>query len=227
MDDKQADALAVLLSNGHATHFKTLNSQTKLKKFSLFKETRVLASRGTISFFDGSQQALRSQLKAFILAPKKDGCTSYIIVDIDSRCGWLKLMRFVGNKHSELNAETICLLLSGEGNDVNSFGFRFEHPERFPGNKHGFFHVQPIISNSSDSPFPGCINWLPVHFPTFYMFASSAFELTIFSIHSLAGWEILSEFQRKSRDGNGVLKHLIRVGEGARIPYPFEVAVQA
>ncbi|TFW43139.1 hypothetical protein [Pseudomonas fluorescens] len=221
MDDKQADALAVLLSNEHATHFKTLNSQPKLKKFSVFKETRVAATRGTISFFDGSPQTLRGQLKAFMFSPKRECCTPYMIVDIDSKCGWLKLMRFVGNKHAELNTETICLLLSGDDNDVNSFGFRFEHPERFPGNKHGFFHVQPIISNSTDSPFPGCITWLPVHFPTFYMFASSAFELTIFSIHSLAGWELLSEFQRKHREDNGVLKHLIRVGDSSRVPYPF------
>ncbi|MCH4872407.1 hypothetical protein [Pseudomonas sp. TMW22091] len=227
MDHKQADSLAVLLSNGHAAHLKTLNSQPKLKKFSPFKETRAAASRTNISFFDGAQQALRNQLKAFILAPKKNSCTSYMIVDIDSKCGWLKLMRFVGTKSEELNAETVCLLISGEKDVINSFGFRFEHPERFHGDKHGFFHVQPIIVDSTASQLPGCITWMPVHFPTFYMFASSAFELVVFSIHSLAGWEILREFQIKNREGNGVLKHLLRVGEHARLPYPFEAVAQA
>lgn len=221
MDNNQAESLAALLSQGHSAHFKALNSQANLKKYAVFKATRVKAHKGSISFFDGGAQILKTQIKAFMIQPQKDKCTPYMIVDIDARCGWLKLMRFVGNKYSELNTETICILVSGQDEVTNSFGFRYEHPERFPGNKHGFFHVQPIICDSTASELPGRAAWLPAHFPTFYMFASSAFELALFSIHSLAGWEPLQELQRKSRDGNGVLKHLIRVGDPSRQPYPF------
>jgi hypothetical protein len=223
MEVSQADALAVLLSNSHAANFKAVNSQPGLKKYGVFKATRVKAQKGAVSFFDNGTQILKAQIKAFMIQPQANQCTPYMIVDIDSRCGWLKLMRFVGNKHGELNTETICILVSGDDKVTNSFGFRYEHPERFPGNKHGFFHVQPIIIDSSAAELPGRTSWLPDNFPTFYMFASCAFELALFSIHSLAGWEPLRTLQQKSRDENGVLKHLIRVGANSRQPYPFVV----
>lgn len=223
MEVSQAEALAVLLSNSHAANFKAVNSQSDLKKYAVFKATRVKAQRGALSFFDSGVQQLKIQIKAFMIEPKANQCTPYMIVDIDSRCGWLKLMRFVGNKHGELNTETICILVSGDDEVTNSFGFRYEHPERFPGNKHGFFHVQPISIDSTAAVLPGRAAWLPDNFPTFYMFASCAFELALYSIHSLAGWEPLQTLQQKSRDENGVLKHLIRVGTNSRQPYPFLV----
>lgn len=223
MEVSQADALAELLSKSHAANFKAVNSRPDLKKYGVFKETRVKAQRGALSFFDSNVQQLRIKIKAFMITPQAEQSTPYMIVDIDSKRGWLKLMRFVGNKHGELNTETICVLVSGDDKVTNSFGFRYEHPERFPDNKHGFFHVQPIIIDSSSAELPGRAAWLPDNFPTFYMFASCAFELALFSVHSLAGWEPLQALQQRSRDENGVLKHLIRVGANSRQPYPFNV----
>lgn len=221
MEKSQADALAVLLTNSHAENFKLINSQPELRRYGIFKAATVKIAKGDLSFYDGHPATLKIVIKSFMLNPSQQKETPYMIVDIDDRCGWIKLMRFVGNKHAELNTETVCILLSEDRTVTNSFGFRYEHPERFEGNKHGFFHIQPIVRDSTAVDLPGRSAWLPDNFPTFYMFATCAFELALYTIHSLAGWEPLSELQVRSRDSNGVLKHLVRVGDSSRLPYPF------
>lgn len=218
MDAQQSEALGEFLSKLHMENFSKVKIQPTLKKFSKFKASMAVRNGSEIVFFDGSAQLLKHELSSFALRPKADQHTCYIIADIDTRNCWLKLLRFVGNDQGELNAETVCLWVDGDR--TNGFGYRYEHPEKFEDNKHGFFHVQPILANSTANRIPGGVDWLPVNFPTFYMFASCAYELALFSIHSMSGWERLQEYQVKNRDPNSVLKMLVRVGEGAKAPYP-------
>jgi len=218
MEAQQSEALGEFLSKLHLDNFSKIRNQPPLRKFSKFKASEAARSGLDIGYFDGASQMLKHQLSSFAMRPKANQHTCYVIADIDTRNSWLKLLRFVGTDQGELNAETVCL--KAEGDSINGFGYRYEHPERFEDNKHGFFHVQPILVNSSSSRIPGGVEWLPVNFPTFYMFASCAYELALYSIHSMSGWEKLQEYQVKNRDANNVLKMLVRVGDGAKVPYP-------
>lgn len=221
MDAAQSEALGEFLSNLHTENFAKVKAQPALKKFSMFKESAATRARLGIFYYEGSDQVLRRQLSSFAIAPRSGEHTPYVIVDIDTRNSWLKLFRFVGNDQGELNAEAVCLWVDNK--IINGFGYRYEHPENFHDNKHGFFHVQPILANSKDVPIPGGISWLPVNFPTFYMFASCAYELALFSIHSMSGWEKLQDYKVKYKDSNDVLKMLVRVGEFSKVPFPFAV----
>lgn len=219
MEARQSEALGEFLSKLHTENLGKVKIQPALKKFSKFKASMAARTGSEIVYFEGSEQVLRREISSFAIEPKAKQHTSYVIADIDTRNCWLKLLRFVGNDQGELNAETVCLWVDGER--INGFGYRYEHPENFHDNKHGFFHVQPILVNSTSNRIPGGIDWLPVNFPTFYMFASCAYELALFSIHSMSGWEKLQDYKVKHRDSNSVLKMLVRVGGGAKAPYPF------
>jgi hypothetical protein len=221
MDANQAALLTKLLLQYHADNIKKIASHRPYKKFSHFSDVNVGRTQAPITFYAGSQPVLVRDLQAFLQYPKKDGHTPYIILDIDTRNDWLKLLRFVGSPNGELNAESVCLVFDPKETKTNGFGYRYEHPERFEDNHHGFFHIQPILRTSSAVDIPGAVDWLPVNFPTFYMLASCAYELAIFSIHSLAGWEQLQKYQLDNMDDNAVLRMLIRVGHSSRDPFLF------
>ncbi|WP_223526700.1 hypothetical protein [Pseudomonas sp. BF-B-26] len=217
MDRTQASALAQLLVNLHNDNFGKISTQAALHKYSALKAVEAKKTHAPIFYSDLPKLKLEASLVSFFTKPNTQ--SPYVIVDIDRRNGWIKLLRFVTTKYGEINAEAVCLC----GDDVDSlkgFGYRFEHPERFPDNKHGFFHVQPIAITETEVALPVRPPWLPATFPTFYMFASCAYELILYAIHALSGWEALSRYRNKNVDKNPVLSMLVRVGTHASNPYP-------
>lgn len=217
MDRAQAESLAKLLVNLHNENFGKISSQAPLNKYSALKATQAKKIRAPIFYSDLPKIKLDALLVSFFMNPSSQ--SPYVIVDIDRRNGWIKLLRFITTKYGEINAEAVCL----SGDDVSclrGFGYRFEHPERFPDNKHGFFHVQPIAITETAVELPVRPTWLPVTFPTFYMLASCAYELILYAIHALSGWEALNSYRNKNLDKNSVLSMLVRVGHHASNPYP-------
>lgn len=217
MDRTQASALAKLLVDLHNDNFGKISSQAALHKYSALKAIEAKKNNAPIYYSDLPKIKLETGLAEFFTNPSTQ--SPYVIVDIDRRNGWIKLLRFITTPYGEINAEAVCL--SGEDAcNLRGFGYRFEHPERFPGNKHGFFHVQPIAITETAVELPVRPAWLPATFPTFYMFASCAYELILYAIHSLSGWEPLSRYRNKNFDKNPVLSMLVRVGNPASTPYP-------
>jgi hypothetical protein len=217
MDRAQALPLAKLLVNMHNDNFGKITTQSALHKYSALKEAEAKKIHAPFFYSDSPKLKLENSLVSFFTNPTSQ--SPYVIVDIDRRNGWIKLLRFVTTKHGDINAEAVCLC----GEDVfhlKGFGYRFEHPEKFPGNKHGFFHVQPIAITETAVQIPVRPDWLPATFPTFYMFASCAYELILYAIHALSGWEALNTYRNKNFDKNPVLSMLVRVGAPAHHPYP-------
>jgi len=217
MDRAQASALAKFLVDLHNDNFGKISSQGALNKYSALKATEAKKNQTPIYYSDSPKIKLENVLAAFFTNPSTQ--SPYVIVDIDRRNGWIKLLRFVTTDYGEINAEAVCL----SGDDVynlKGFGYRFEHPEKFPDKKHGFFHVQPIAITETAVHLPVRPVWLPATFPTFYMFASCGYELILYAIHSLSGWEPLSRYRNKNVDKNPILSMLVRVGDNAGMPYP-------
>ncbi|WP_460077026.1 hypothetical protein [Pseudomonas sp. H2_C01] len=217
MDRTQASALAKFLVDLHNDNYGKISTQPTLHKYSALKAGEARKNQAPIYYSDSPKNKLEFGLAAFFMNPSAQ--SPYVIVDVDRRNEWIKLLRFITTDHGDINAEAVCL----SGEDVfhlRGFGYRFEHPERFADNKHGFFHVQPIAITETAVELPVRPNWLPVTFPTFYMFASCAYELILYAIHSLSGWEPLSRYRNKHVDKNPVLSMLVRVGSPASTPYP-------
>lgn len=217
MEASQIAALAKLLANVHTDNFKKITSNSSLRRYSGLKAVEAKKIKAPIFYSDLPMLRLEHELKFFFTSP--NGQSPYVIVDVDKKNEWIKLLRFLVTKHGEINAEAVCLC-GKNMSELKGFGYRFEHPEKFDNDKHGFFHVQPIGITETEIVIPVRPDWLPVSFPTFYMFASCAYELILYSIHALSGWELLNSYRNKNIDKNPVLSMLVRVGHKASAPYP-------
>ncbi|EPZ0876779.1 TPA: hypothetical protein ACGJ2Y_005452 [Pseudomonas aeruginosa] len=222
MDEENAKSLADFLSSSHITNFNIINGPLKRYKSILTGPPNY--ANAPIKIYAVPQGQLVGILTNYLTTPKRQGPSDYLIVDIDQKKNWIKLLRFISINENDLNAEAICLQLDKDLK-LNCFGYRYEHPEDFgaqnaPGAlKHAFFHIQPIIMNHEHLPFHGAIRWLPDGFPAFFMFASCTYELLIYALHSLSGWEKLLSYQLKHKDKNPVLNRLLLCGGAARTSY--------
>lgn len=223
MDNATAKNLAKLLLDLHSNNALKISSNSALSKYRFLSQSQAVRFGSKIFFSDESRQRIQPVFENFFLRPQSQ--TPYLIADVDMRCGWVKLLRFVTTDWGDINAEAVFLM----GNtvaDLQGFGYRYEHPEKFRDespnkpNKHAFFHVQPIKNTSTGVPLPVRPPWLPDYFPTFFIFASCAYELVLYAIHSLSGWELMQKYWSDTRDPNPVLARLVMVGEKASTPFP-------
>ena len=199
----------------------SISKNVFLKKYRFLQESFARASSLGVFFSDSSRHKMQPYLKAYFLEPR--GVTPYFIVDVNASDCWVKLLRFMSTDHGEINAEAV--LLNGNGaQDLKGVGYRYEHPERFVGagaDKHAFFHVQPIKQTRTGFDLPECPAWLPHSFPAFFMYASCAYELILYAIHSLSGWDRLQGYLTSTRDPNPVLARLTMTGDEARRSFAY------
>lgn len=212
MDGKRADNFAGFLVNLHDKNRKIIQSKNLLSRYTnLMAGSPRAKSECEINYSSENLVSLRGKLKSFFMA--SHGATPVLIANFDEKREWIRLIRFVAKDPHNFNAETISLTCRG-GSSFNGFGYRYEHPEN-EGDEHNFFHVQPIVKTSVSENIPGAPQWLPVHFPTFYMHAENSYELSIYALSSLCGWRSLKQYQASSRDDCWLLDHLISKGTQA------------
>jgi hypothetical protein len=211
MDDKRAGRLADFLSNLHDSGRKKIQGKPALSKYAKLVQSPTSLVLCPINYSKENKAVVRSKLYQFFKSPQ--GTTPVLLVQVDDKRDWIKLIRFVGIGNGEFNAETISLT----GKDVkgyNGFGYRYEHPEK-AGDDHCFFHVQPISVTCLDERIPGLPDWLSFRFPTFYMQAGNSYELGIYALSSLCSWKDLRSYQSTAYEDCWLLDHLIKQGKGA------------
>ena len=93
----------------------------------------------------------------------------------------------------------LLFFLFDENNNAAAIGYRFESPEG--GNKHNYYHAQPIRSFSIDEmkwPLPSCPRWLPNKYPTFALDVQNLPSLFVSLFISLYGLNFVQEMQKDS-----------------------------
>ncbi|MGR1216557.1 hypothetical protein ACUYGA_06775 [Metapseudomonas otitidis] len=213
MDDQRAGRLADFLANLHDSGRNRIQSKQSLAKYVGLMQSPTSINKCVINYSKDSKKVLRDSLCRFFKDPR--GQTPIVLVHVDDRRDWIRLIRFVARGRGEFNAETISLT----GKDVpgfNGFGYRYEHPED-EGDEHNYFHVQPISETCLNEKIPGIPTWLSFRFPTFFMKADNSYELGIYAISSLCGWKELRTYQSSAHDDCWLLRHLIDQGTQANL----------
>ncbi len=178
-------------------------------------------------------------LENLLRHPSKGGVSKFYVVGVDSRAGWIKLIRFIVVRDGDVNVEAVFISKSDKvacdrdgcdkklGSDkFLGFGYRYEHPEDFPegqegADDHAFFHVQPIRMTHDKVELPSRPTWLPDNFPTFFMFAANRYEVVVYAIHSMVGVKPIEELYRDSGEWNGgfFMDRLMRLRGASREPF--------
>jgi len=211
MEERQITSLAEFLVNLHFRNKDVIQGRPALVKYSKIAESPRSRNYCDINYSSDQKTNLKTKLLNFFRNPAAS--SAMLLVHVDDRHDWIKLVRFVGRRDGGVNAETIAL----SGKDVdkfNGFGYRYEHPEE-AGDEHNFFHVQPIVKVSTGEKIPGIPAWYSDKFPTFYMRADNSYELIIYALSSLCSWRQLEVYQRVARDDCWLLRHLIAQGRAA------------
>ncbi|WP_447592631.1 hypothetical protein [Aquipseudomonas campi] len=214
MDRSAAEELAKFLVNLHVHKQRDFYNHPALGGCNRFAQKYAQGYRGEI-FFVEQEHGLKEKIMHMLINPKAGMETPYLLIDLEPADGLIKIFRLLVTKHEKLNAEVVFLKV--EGDECLSFGFRYEHPEMFSGpggNKHAFFHVQPIkiaCIDGRDVALPGAASWLPTSTPAFFMMASNACEVLLYAIHSACGWECLETLRIDSY----VLRRFLMTGENA------------
>ncbi|NMZ29608.1 hypothetical protein HBO40_18365 [Pseudomonas protegens] len=211
MEEKRIKSLAEFFANMHISNKDKIQSKPALEKYTKIMNSPTSKRLCEINYSNENKATLIRNLGNFFRAPGDK--SAMLLLEVDEKHDWIKLIRFVAKGAENLNAETISL--SGKGvQGFNGFGFRYEHPED-KGDEHNFFHVQPISETVDGAKIPGIPNWFSHRFPTFYMHADDSFELVIYAISSLCGWRVLQKYQQSAHDDCWLLKHLISKGSEA------------
>jgi hypothetical protein len=211
MEEKQIISLADFLVNLHFRNKDIIQGRPALVKYSQIAESPKSKNYCDINYSSDQRVSLKTKLLSFFRRPT--AFSAMLLVHVDDRHDWIRLVRFVAKADGSVNAETIAL----SGKDVekfNGFGYRYEHPED-AGDEHNFFHIQPIVTVSTGERIPGIPAWCSDKFPTFYMRADNSYELIIYALSSLCGWRQLELYQRTAREDCWLLKHLIAQGRAA------------
>lgn len=211
MDENRAGRLSEFLTNLHFSNKDKIQSKQALAKYSNIAESPRAKAVCSINYSTKNRSTLKGELFRFFLQPS--GRTPVLIIQMDEKHDWLRLIRFVSKGDQDFNAETISL--TGKGvSGFNGFGYRYEHPED-EGDEHNFFHIQPILETDAAEVIPGIPQWLPYRFPTFYMHANDSYELGVYAISSLCGWRDLVKYQATAYEDCWLLNHLISKGREA------------
>ncbi|GEM_PF-3555543 len=218
MDRNEAKALTKFLLSLHEESRDKLGSYRALyEKCKKFDEKHAKTYESKIFFSEKGKHALSRLFENLMINAPIGQESPYLLLDSDPTKDWIKILRLLVNPHGKLNAEVIYL--SAQDDEDRSFGFRYEHPESFSGpggDKHAFFHIQPIIQTSiggTDIALPGAVHWFPTSSPAFFMMAHRACEVVIYAVHSVCGWECLRELPRDI--DSYALKRLLLIGPHA------------
>ncbi|MHA6193868.1 hypothetical protein ACX3YG_05790 [Pseudomonas wadenswilerensis] len=212
MDEKRAKKLADFLTNLHVSNSNKIQRMSSLTKFHAIKESPKGKLTCAINYSSQIESILKGNLLRFFRNPKD--CSAVLILGVDHKHDWIRLIRFVAKGGEDFNAETISL--TGKGaREYNGFGYRYEHPED-KGDEHNFFHIQPIVETATGEPIPGAPNWLTHRFPTFYMKANDSYELGIYAISSVCSWNDLVDFHSVAHEDSWLLNHLVTRGREAK-----------
>jgi hypothetical protein len=212
MDEKRAKKLADFLTNLHFSNASKIQSMGVLAKFHDIKDSHKGRQLCAINYSSQIESILKGNLIKFFRNPRD--CSAVLILGVDHKHDWIRLIRFVAIGGDEFNAETISLT-GGQAGGYNGFGYRYEHPEE-KGDEHNFFHVQPIVETSAGEPIPGAPAWLTHRFPTFYMRAEDSYELGIYAISSLCSWNDLVGFHSAAHEDSWLINHLVSKGREAK-----------
>ncbi|MDY2564054.1 hypothetical protein SON66_12345 [Pseudomonas syringae] len=211
MDDARSQRLAEFLTNLHFSNADKIQSKRSLAKYLNLKESKRGKSVCDINYSSDIKSTVKGNLDRFFRQPTAR--SAVLILHVDEKYDWIRLIRFVARGNNDFNAETI--FLTGKyGEGYNGFGYRYEHPED-EGNEHNFFHVQPIVVTAADEVIPGAPEWLSHRFPSFYMRAEDSYELGIYAISSMCSWRDLKRYQSMAYEDCWLLKHLISKGQEA------------
>lgn len=211
MEERQITSLAEFLVNLHFRNKDVIQGRPALVKYSQIAESPKSKIYCDINYSSDQKASLKSKLLGFFRRPI--GLSAMLLVHVDDKRDWIRLVRFVGKEDGSVNAETIAL--SGkDAEKFNGFGYRYEHPED-AGDEHNFFHIQPIVKVSTGERIPGIPMWYSDKFPTFYMHADNSYELIIYTLSSTCSWRQLEQYQRAAREDCWLLKHLIAQGKAA------------
>ncbi|UQS13315.1 hypothetical protein [Pseudomonas sp. HS6] len=212
MDENRAKKFADFLTNLHIANSKKIQAKQALRKFQAIQESPRGRNACAINYSSDVASILKGNLVKFLSQPR--GCSAVLVLSVDEKHDWIRLIRFVARGGDEFNAETISL--TGKGvPGYNGFGYRYEHPED-EGDEHNFFHVQPIVTTSAGESIPGAPEWLSHRFPTFYMQAENSYELGIYAVSSVCSWNDLQKYQSASYEDCWLLSHLISKGRDAK-----------
>jgi hypothetical protein len=212
MDESRAERLAEFLTNLHFANKDKIQSKHALAKYQTIMESARAKSMCEINYSRDIRSTLKGNLTRFFR--RSSGRTAVLILQVDEKHDWIRLVRFVAKDVNNFNAETISL--TGKGDGFNGFGYRYEHPED-EGDEHNFFHVQPIVTTDANEAIPGAPTWLPYRFPTFYMHANDSYELGVYAISSLCSWRELLRYQSTAYEDCWLLNHLISKGREASL----------
>lgn len=212
MDENRAQRLADFLTNLHFANTNKIQSKQALSKYQAIQESRRSKGLCDINYSSDIRSTLKGNLLKFFLQPNER--SAVLILSVDEKYDWIRLIRFVARGGNNFNAETISL--TGKGvPGYNGFGYRYEHPED-EGDQHNFFHIQPIVTTDAGEVIPGAPEWLSHRFPTFYMHAGDSYELGIYAISSLCSWHDLLRYQFTAYEDCWLLNHLITKGQEAK-----------
>lgn len=185
-------SLSAYIAELHAKNVRALNDSRNS-----LSELQHNTVRGTqFDFLYSADRADEIQRKLVNFFKSPNGSTPYYVAGFDRR-GWLMLFKLIGkNGQSTINVETVSIC---KKKDIYyGIGYRYEHPEQ-KGENHCFFHVQPIVKCSDGKPLPNANDWTPDHFPTFFMPASDSFSLIIYSLHSIGGRKVITDYAVRHR----------------------------
>ncbi|WP_434629820.1 hypothetical protein J3P84_09940 [Pseudomonas sp. Z1-29] len=202
---KEFESLGKFLVQLHARNSDRLQTVGSLKKYWGLRATPRTVGGFDFLFAGDHKVKLERDLADFLKNPR--GLTPFYLLDADERKDWVTLIRLIAKDNNKINAEIVSLKqMAGE---YKGFGYRYEHPEN-AGDKHNFFHIQPIRSTDCGAIIPGVENWLPVSYPAFFMMAASSFELILYSIHSLCGWKVVSEYMIRNKLNSAAVDMMLR-----------------
>lgn len=202
---KEYESLGKFLVQLHAKNSERLQTIVSLKKYWELRSTPRTVGGFDFLFASDHKIKLEKDLTAFLKNPR--GVTPFYLLEADDRKDWVTLIRLIAKENQQINAEVVSLKkMNGE---YKGFGYRYEHPEN-AGDKHNFFHIQPIRATGCGAIIPGVESWLPVSYPAFFMMAASSFELILYSIHSLCGWRVISEYAIKNKINSNAVEIMLR-----------------
>lgn len=212
MDEVRAQRLTEFLTNLHFANVDKIQAKPALIKFQNIKQSARGATFCDINYSSAIKPKLKGDLLKFFCQPTSN--SAVLVLHVDDKYDWIRLIRFVARGDKQFNAETISL--TGKfGAGYSGFGYRYEHPED-AGDEHNFFHVQPIVKTAADEAIPGAPEWLSHRFPTFYMKAEDSYELGIYAISSMCSWRELTRYPPRYYEDCWLLKHLILQGQDAQ-----------
>ncbi|UMZ11907.1 hypothetical protein I9018_31330 [Pseudomonas sp. MPFS] len=212
MDEARAQRLTDFLTNLHFSNVDKIQAKPALIKFQNIKQSTTSKAFCEINYSSDIKPKLKGNLLKFFCQPTAS--SAILVLHVDDKHDWIRLIRFIARGDKKFNAETI--FLTGKyGQGYSGFGYRYEHPED-AGDEHNFFHVQPIVRTAANEEIPGAPQWLSHRFPTFYMKAEDSYELGVYAISSMCSWHDLTRYAPRYYEDCWLLKHLILQGQEAQ-----------